>query len=116
MGKLIEIGDISEFEDGEMKEVVIQGQEMLVARIGKNYYVVNNRCPHLGGKLSKGKLEGMIITCPLHGSQFDLSNGQVLRWMKGSGLFSRIGKILKSPRPLVTHKVTLVDNKLLIEI
>jgi 3-phenylpropionate/trans-cinnamate dioxygenase ferredoxin subunit len=116
MGNSIEIGNISEFEDGKMKERLIQGREILVTKIGNNYYVADNRCPHLGGKLSRGKLQGTIITCPLHGSQFDLSNGQVMRWMKGSGLFSRIGKILKSPQPLVTYEVTLFDNKLFIEI
>ena len=99
-----------------MKEILIRGQEILVARIGNSYYAAKNRCPHMGGKLSRGELQGTIITCPLHGSQFDLSNGQVLRWMKGSGVFSRIGKILKSPQPLVTYKVTILDKKLIMEI
>jgi 3-phenylpropionate/trans-cinnamate dioxygenase ferredoxin subunit len=115
MSNPIEIGDISEFEDGKMKELLIKGREILVARIGNSYYAIDNRCPHLGGKLSKGKLEGTVVTCPVHGSQFDISNGQVLRWMKGSGLFAKVGKILKSPRPLVTYKTNLLNEKLFIE-
>jgi hypothetical protein len=34
----------------------------------------------MGGRLWEGKLEGTIVTCPLHGSQFDLSDGHVIRW------------------------------------
>lgn len=42
----------------------VKGQEILVARVGDNYYSVDNRCPHMGGNLSKGNLEGTIVTCP----------------------------------------------------
>jgi len=37
------------------------------------------RCPHRGGPLDKGKLDGSTITCPLHGSQFNVCSGDVLR-------------------------------------
>ena len=40
----------------------------------------------MGGKLSQGKLEGTAVTCPRHGSQFDLTDGRVVRWLKESGL------------------------------
>ncbi len=45
----------------------------LLARVGDKYYAADNRCPHMGGKLSPGKLEGTVVTCPRHGSQFDLT-------------------------------------------
>ena len=99
-----------------MKQVLVQGREVLLARVGESYYATDNRCPHMGGKLSEGKLEGTIVTCPRHGSQFSLSNGQVVRWMKGSGLVSMIGKALKSPRQLTTYSVKIEDDIILIEI
>jgi nitrite reductase/ring-hydroxylating ferredoxin subunit len=36
-------------------------------------------CPHAGARLSEGALEGTVVTCPLHGSQFDVCSGARLR-------------------------------------
>ena len=115
MSNLVEVGKIGELKDGAMKEVLVRDRAVMVARIGGSYYAADNRCPHMGRKLTKGKLEGTVVTCPLHGSQFDLRNGQVVRWLKGSGLLSKVGKVLKSPRPLATYQVRVEDNKILIE-
>ena len=116
MASLVEAGKISELREGTIKDILVNGREILLAKAGGNYYASDNRCPHMGGKLSKGKLEGTVVTCPLHGSQFDLRNGQVVRWLKGSGLLSKVGKILKSPKQLTTYKVIVEDDKILIEI
>ena len=99
-----------------MKEVVVQGHEILIARVGDEYYATNNRCTHMGGKLSHGKLEGTVVTCPRHGSQFELKDGRVVRWLKGSGFLSVLGKALKSPRPLSRYNVQVVDDKILVEV
>ena len=111
----VEVGRTSELEDGAMKEVSVRDRAFLLARVGGSYYAADNRCPHMGGRLSKGKLVGTIVTCPLHGSQFDLRNGEVVRWLRGSGLVSRVGKILKSPRQLATYNVRVEDDRILVE-
>lgn len=116
MSNLVEAGKISELQEGAMKQVLVQRQEILLARVGDKYYAAGNRCPHMGGKLSQGKLEGAIVTCPLHGSQFDLSNGQVVRWLKGSGIASAVGRALKSPRQLTVYNVQVKDDNIMIEI
>jgi len=115
MSNLVEVGKTNELEDGAMKEVLVRYRDVLLARIGDSYYAADNRCPHMGGKLSSGKLERTVITCPLHGSQFDLRSGQVVRWLKGSGFLSKAGKILKSPRQLKTYNVRVEDDKILME-
>jgi nitrite reductase/ring-hydroxylating ferredoxin subunit len=38
-----------------------------------------NECTHRQGPLNEGELDGSTVTCPLHGSQFDVSTGAVLR-------------------------------------
>jgi len=114
MSKFVEVARISEIKDGTAKEVMVQGHEILLAKVGGKYYATDNRCPHMGGKLTLGKLEGTIITCRRHGSQFDLSDGHVVRWLKGSGLLSMVGKALKSPEPLATHDVKVEDDKAMI--
>ncbi len=116
MGNMIQVAKSRELEDGAMKESLAQGHEILLARVGDKYYAAGNRCPHMVGKLSQGKLERTVVTCPRHGSQFDLSDGHVVRWLWGSGLASRIGKALKSPRPLTIYNVKVENGKILVEI
>ena len=116
MGNFQQIGTIGELKDGTMKAVPIGGHDILVAKVGNRYYASDNHCPHRGGKLSQGKLEQSIVTCPLHGSQFDLKDGQVVRWLKGTGITSAIGKALKSPRNLTTYNLKVEHNAIWIEI
>jgi 3-phenylpropionate/trans-cinnamate dioxygenase ferredoxin subunit len=116
MDSFVEVGKTSEFKDGTKKKILVQGHEILLAKVEDSYYAADNRCPHLGGDLSAGKLEGTVITCPRHGSQFELRDGQVLRWLKGSGLFSAVGKALKSPKTLKTYNIKVEGEAILIEI
>ena len=115
MSSLLEAGNTSELRDGTMKGVTVNGREILLAKVGDNFYAAANRCPHMGGKLSKGKLEGTVVTCPLHGSQFDLSDGSVIRWLKGSGILSSVGRVPKSPRQLATYNVNIEDGRIMVE-
>ena len=66
---------------GGMREVVVDSQEILLARVGSEYYATQARCPHLHGRLARGRLEGMVVTCPRHGSRFDVSTGEIISWL-----------------------------------
>jgi len=116
MAKTVNVAKASEFNDGTLKRILIQGKELLIARVGDKYYAADNRCPHMGGDLSHGTLMGTVITCPRHGSKFDLSNGDNMRWLKGSGFIANVGKLLKSPRPLSMYKVHIIDDEIAIEL
>jgi 3-phenylpropionate/trans-cinnamate dioxygenase ferredoxin subunit len=61
---------------GAMTHVVVKGKDILIANVDSTYYAISNKCTHLGGSLSKGKIEGTIVICPNHGSSFDLTSGQ----------------------------------------
>jgi 3-phenylpropionate/trans-cinnamate dioxygenase ferredoxin component len=115
MANYVKVAKVNDFKDGVKKKVAAGGQEIMLARVGNNYYAISSRCPHMGGDLSIGKLEGTVITCPRHGSQFDIKNGQNLRWMKGSGLTYSIGKTLKPPQPVKTYPVKIVGEDITIE-
>ncbi len=80
MAEFKEVFNIRDIKDGAMKEISVDGRDILLARVGNTYYAADNRCPHMGGNLSEGKLEKTIITCPRHHSQFDLTDGHVVRW------------------------------------
>jgi 3-phenylpropionate/trans-cinnamate dioxygenase ferredoxin subunit len=112
----VEIATIEELADGQMKMATVSEREILLARVGDNYYSADNRCPHMGGNLSMGELNGTVITCPRHHSQFDLTDGHVIRWTDWTGLKLSIGKALKSPRPIKIHEVKIEDNKILVNL
>jgi len=116
MGKLTRLANINDLTEGSMKRFQVEGMDILMASIGGKYYAAQNKCPHLGGDLSKGKLEGTILTCPRHGSQFNLTDGSVVRWLKGAGLISTIGKTLKSPQKLTTYNIKVDGQDIMVEI
>jgi len=116
MGTYTEAGNVSDFPEGIPKKVIAEGQEILLAQVDGKYYAVSNCCPHLNGKLSEGKLEGTIITCPEHFSQFDISNGSVVRWLKGSGLMASIVKTVRQSKTLNTYPVKVEDDIVFIEV
>jgi 3-phenylpropionate/trans-cinnamate dioxygenase ferredoxin subunit len=112
----VEIAKIDELENDEKKLVKLNGHEILLARVEDKYYGSDNKCPHMGGNLSLGELEGTIITCPRHHSQFDLTDGSVVRWTDFKGFKKSIGKLFKSPRPLKTYEIKVDGEKILINI
>lgn len=69
---------VSDLPSGAMKSFLVGGKKILIANVGGNFYAVDNTCTHAGGDLSKGKLEGTTVTCPRHGSKFDVTSGRNL--------------------------------------
>lgn len=115
MPEFVEIAK-ADFRDGEMRKVIVDGKEVLIARVGASYYATQDRCQHLGGDLSMGKLEGTIITCPRHHSQYDIKDGHVVRWTDWTGLKLALTKIAKSPRPLKTYAIKIEAGKILVSL
>jgi nitrite reductase/ring-hydroxylating ferredoxin subunit len=116
MGAAIGAGTVSQLPPGSMKEVKSGGEDILIANVGGKIYAIANRCPHMGGNLSKGELEGPIVTCPLHGSQIDVTSGRVARWLKGSGLVSKIGNAFNHPAEVKQYEVTVSGENISVKI
>jgi 3-phenylpropionate/trans-cinnamate dioxygenase ferredoxin component len=68
-------GDVPE---GKMKKVTIGGRVLLIANVNGVYCALNNKCPHMGGSLADGTLQGDIVTCPRHGSQYNVRTGEAV--------------------------------------
>ncbi len=109
------VGAIEEFPAMHMTEVEINDKHVLVVNDGENLYVTAARCPHMHGHLAEGSLNGTIITCPVHGSQFDAKTGKVIRWTNFSGFALAAAKKLRHPRDLQTYQTSIKDGILYIE-
>ena len=74
----VEVAKVNEIADGKMKHVEVDGKEALIANVGGKYYAISDRCGHMNALLSMGKLTGNTVTCPFHGSKFDVMTGKKL--------------------------------------
>jgi 3-phenylpropionate/trans-cinnamate dioxygenase ferredoxin subunit len=75
--KYIKVARTVDLKDNPMKVVEVPGKEILITLVDANYYTTLNRCPHMVGNLSHGKLEGTTIKCSAHGRRFDIRDGRV---------------------------------------
>ncbi len=116
MGEYVEALKASDLNEGEMKKVRLRGRDLLVARVEGRFYCVDDRCPHLGGSLSRGRLEGTTVVCPNHHSRFDLSDGRVLQWTDWAGWTARLAQALRSPRAVAAHPVKVDEGKVWVEV
>ena len=110
MSGFIELVSVDSLEQSAMLEVELEGHPFLVARIGEEYFVTDARCPHMGGHLAKGVLEGSVVTCPRHHSQFDLRDGTCLRWTSFTGAILTVAELAKHPRPLRAYESKVEDG------
>lgn len=97
MPDYVEVPEAKDLSDGQVKRVKVGGEDILLAKVGNNYYAIANRCPHADGNLSDGKLEGTIVTCPRHGSQWELTDGHCLRWTRNLAAVPKVNKTATYP-------------------
>ncbi len=74
MAKILVCGS-SELQEGNMRGFESNGHKLLIARIAGKVYAMNGICKHQGGRLYDGELSGKSVTCPLHGSVWDVTTG-----------------------------------------
>ena len=116
MADFTELLKKDDLKSGQMKAYTTREREVLIAKVGDKFFAADNRCPHFGGNLSQGKLEDTVVTCPRHGSQYDLKDGHVVRWTDWSGLKLKAVKVFKPPRPLAVYQVKVESDKVLVKI
>ena len=63
---------------GEMKFVAVDRQRVVLANIDGAFYALRDVCGHRNAPLSRGKLIGCLIECPLHFAQFDVRTGELV--------------------------------------
>ena len=75
---LTKVSQGNKFTEGEMRVFDVAGTKVNVVNAGGHLHAFDDKCTHMGCSLAGGKLEGTTVTCPCHGSQFDVTSGAVL--------------------------------------
>ena len=94
--KQVQIAVPEQVKEGELLAVDADGLSILLSRVNGRVHAVVNRCPHMGMKMSRGKICEGIVNCPWHGSRFDFCSGENVDWVNS---FAGI------PMPGWTHKM-----------
>lgn len=79
MGEFVKVTDAAAVAESELAAFDVGGVRVAVANVGGTLYAFGDTCTHLGCSLAEGDLDGTVVTCPCHGSQFDVTTGDVLR-------------------------------------
>ena len=67
------VAEVTDIPAGQGKIFELDGNQVAVWNLGGNFFAFQNVCPHRGGPVGEGELEGNVITCPWHGWQFDVT-------------------------------------------
>uniref|UniRef100_A0A1A8R6L5 Rieske domain-containing protein n=1 Tax=Nothobranchius pienaari TaxID=704102 RepID=A0A1A8R6L5_9TELE len=67
----------ADLQDGQMREVAVDDQKVLLVRIQGQYSAVGSRCSHYSAPLIKGALVGDRVRCPFHGACFNVRTGDI---------------------------------------
>lgn len=75
---LVRIQNAKDIAAGKMHVFDVDGIKVNVASVGGKLHAFDDTCTHKACSLAQGKLDGATVTCPCHGSQFDVTSGAVL--------------------------------------
>jgi nitrite reductase (NADH) small subunit len=75
MARFVKMATLLELPVGQAREVEFEGRVYALFNIDGQISVIDGICPHQGGPLAEGCLEGTTVTCPWHGWQFDVRTG-----------------------------------------
>ncbi len=78
MAQFVKVTDAAP-TDGELAAFKVKGTRITIANSAGSLHAFDDTCTHLQCSLADGTLEGAVVTCPCHGSQFDMTSGAVLR-------------------------------------
>jgi nitrite reductase/ring-hydroxylating ferredoxin subunit len=75
--EFVNIARISDIANNQCKLVCVDGVEIAVWNVEGRFFAINNVCPHQHfSSLHQGTLDGLFVTCPMHGWSFNLEDGR----------------------------------------
>jgi nitrite reductase/ring-hydroxylating ferredoxin subunit len=96
---------------GTMKGFMINQKPILIANFGGKYYAMDSICSHRFGYLPKGKLENNIVICPVHGAQYDVATGKLIKDVPGMMKMATNG----GASDLHSYKVEIKDDTIFVD-
>ena len=98
------------------------GTAILVSEVDGKYCAIANKCPHLGLPMAKGKYDNGVITCPFHGSKFEVCSGKNVEWVDSvlgiplPGVAKKMISMGKEPTDVASYEVTQEGDDLFVDV
>src|SRR5215475_12003972 len=74
----VPVAKTSELAPGLLTWVAVEGERIVLANVDGSFHAMRDVCGHRNAPLSRGKLFGHLIECPLHFAQFDVRTGELV--------------------------------------
>lgn len=78
MGHWLDVSSVQDLSPGTRRVIDVEGESVAVFNLDGHYFAICDTCPHDGGELASGQLDGEVIVCPRHGARFSVKSGAVL--------------------------------------
>jgi cytochrome P450/nitrite reductase/ring-hydroxylating ferredoxin subunit len=72
------VGEADDPPEGTLRRVEAGGRAVCLGRLGGSWIAFDDTCTHEECSLAEGELDGPVVVCPCHGSEFDVRTGDVL--------------------------------------
>ena len=85
----------AEIAPNTLRAFEVAGHKLVVCRAGDEFFALENKCSHTGALLTRARLRGDCIVCPVHGARFQLRDGKHLTPPASSGLRTFATRVVK---------------------
>jgi len=75
MSEFVRALAVADLPPGQAAEVMVGGKAVALFNVDGAFHALDNRCPHRGGPLGQGFLDGAHVSCPWHNFTFDVTSG-----------------------------------------
>jgi nitrite reductase/ring-hydroxylating ferredoxin subunit len=76
--EFVPVAKTADVPPGGMIVAAIDRERIMLANVDGEFYAMRDMCGHRNAPLSRGKLDGCIVECPLHFAQFDVRTGKLV--------------------------------------
>ena len=73
-----DLGPAADFPQEKLRGRMVQGLRLCTGRSGAAFFAIDDTCPHAGGSLTEGMLDGDLVICPLHAWAFESASGRCI--------------------------------------
>ena len=74
----IQVSDTTDIESESSVSIEVNGIDILICNTEEGFFAVQDLCTHAFTPLCGGHIQGILISCPLHGAVFNLKTGEVM--------------------------------------
>jgi nitrite reductase/ring-hydroxylating ferredoxin subunit len=79
MAEWVDVGSAGEIGNGEMNSYSVGDRPVAIANVDGDLHAWDDVCTHQQCSLAEGEIDGTIVECPCHGSQFDITTGEAVQ-------------------------------------